>query len=226
MPKASPSGSGPIRVVIADDHPVVREGLRIMLKTRGMVLVGEAATGSEAVERVRELKPDVVLMDVRMPGMDGLEATAMVKQEAPSTPVIMITSHESKDYLRRAIEAGAAGYILKGMSRDALVEAIRLVRGGGSLIDAKLLAELLQDVGVSESPLGRDSEGSLETLSPRERQVLQLLAAGLTNKEIAEQIHYSLGTVKNVVQRIIEKLGVSDRTQAAVLAVKAGLSTS
>ena len=226
MPKAGPSGSGPIRVVIADDHPVVREGLHIMLSRAGIACVGEAATGSEAVERVRELKPDVVLMDVRMPGMDGLEATAMVKQEAPSTPVIMITSHESKDYLRRAIEAGAAGYILKGMSRDALAEAIRLVRGGGSLIDTKLLAELLQDVGVSESPLGRDSEGSLETLSPRERQVLQLLAAGLTNKEIAEQIHYSLGTVKNVVQRIIEKLGVSDRTQAAVLAAKAGLSAS
>ena len=226
MPKASPSASGPIRVVIADDHPVVREGLQIMLSRAGIACVGEAATGSEAVERVRELKPDVVLMDVRMPGMDGLEATVMVKQEAPSTPVIMITSHESKDYLRRAIEAGAAGYILKGMSRDALAEAIRLVRGGGSLIDAKLLAELLQDMGVSESPLGRDSEGSLETLSPRERQVLQLLAAGLTNKEIAEQIHYSLGTVKNVVQRIIEKLGVSDRTQAAVLAAKAGLSAS
>jgi RNA polymerase sigma factor (sigma-70 family) len=194
-----------------------------MFSKPGIALVGEAATGSEAVERVRELRPDVVLMDIRMPDLDGLEATAIVKEEAPSTSVIIMTSHESKDHLRRAIEAGAAGFILKGMSRDALVEAVKLVKGGGSIIDTKLLAELLQDMGAGESHFRSDSEGDLGALSPREQEVLQQLAAGLTNKEIAVQIHCSVGTVKNVVQRIIEKLGVSDRTQAAVLAVRAGL---
>ena len=225
-PKAGPSGNGPIRVVIADDHPVVREGLRITFRRPGIAVVGEAATGSEAVERVRELRPDVVLMDIRMPDLDGLEATAIVKEEAPSTSVIIITSHESKDHLRRAIEAGAAGFILKGMSRDALIEAVKLVKGGGSIIDAKLLAVLLQEIGSEESHRPGGSEGDLEALSPREQEVLQQVAAGLTNKEIAEQIHCSVGTVKNVVQRIIEKLGVSDRTQAAVFAAKAGLLTS
>ena len=215
---------GGIRVLIADDHPMVRQGLRSMLNIKGIQVIGEATDGREAVELVRDLNPDVILMDVRMPDMDGLAATEIVKEEAPSTAVIIVTSYESKDYLRRAIEAGAAGYLLKGMSRDSLIEAIRLVRGGGSLVDAKLLAELLQEMGVSGSRFQGAEEGALEALSPRERQVLQLLIHGLTNKEIAQQMHYSVGTVKNVVQRVIEKLGVSDRTQAAVYAVRAGLN--
>lgn len=221
--RCGPAEKGAIRVLIADDHPMVRQGLRTMLNARGIAVVGEAGDGKEAVERVRELKPDVVLMDVRMPDMDGLAATEIVKKEAPGTSVIIVTSYESKDYLRRAIEAGAAGYLLKGMSRDTFIEAIKLVRGGGSLIDAKLLAELLRDMGVGESRFRGGAEGALEALSPREQQVLRLLVKGLTNKEIAAQMNYSVGTVKNVVQRVIEKLGVSDRTQAAVFAVRAGL---
>lgn len=213
-----------IRVLIADDHPMVRQGLRSMLNTRGIEVIGEASDGQEAVDRVRELKPEVVLMDVRMPDMDGLTATEIVKEEAPGTSVIIVTSYESKDYLRRAIEAGAAGYLLKGMSRDSLIEAIKLVRGGGSLIDAKLLGELLQDMGVQGNRFQGAPEGALEALSPREQEVLRFLVGGLTNKEIARQMNYSVGTVKNVVQRVIEKLGVSDRTQAAVYAVRAGIA--
>jgi PAS domain S-box-containing protein len=212
-----------ITVLIADDHPMVREGLRSMLDADEISVIGEAATGAEAVERVQQLNPDVVLMDVRMPDMDGLAATEVVKQGFPDTSVIVITSYESKDYLRRAIEAGAAGYLLKGMSRDSLIEAIRLVRGGGSLIDARLLSELLREMGVEGSRF-QGAEGALEALTPREQEVLQLLVRGLTNKEIAAEMHYSVGTVKNVVQRVIEKLGVSDRTQAAVYAVRAGVS--
>ena len=223
VPRPNETANGGIRVLIADDHPMVRQGLRSMLNTKGIEVVGEAGDGKEAVERVRELKPDVVIMDVRMPDMDGLAATEVVKEEAPWTSVIIVTSYESKDYLRRAIEVGAAGYLLKGMSRDALIEAIKLVRGGGSLIDAKLLAELLQEMGVQGSRFEGAPEGALEALSPREQEVLQLLVRGLTNKEIATEMHYSLGTVKNVVQRVIEKLGVSDRTQAAVYAVRAGI---
>jgi RNA polymerase sigma factor (sigma-70 family) len=163
-------------------------------------------------------------MDVRMPDMDGLAATEAVKREAPATSVIVLTAYESKEYLRRAIEAGAAGYMLKGMTRDSLVDAIRLVKVGGSLVDTRLLSELLREMGIVGSRIEGAAEGTLEALSPRERQVLQLLVQGLTNKEIAQQMHYSVGTVKNVVQRVIEKLGVSDRTQAAVCAVRAGLN--
>jgi DNA-binding NarL/FixJ family response regulator len=164
-------------------------------------------------------------MDVRMPDMDGLAATEIIKQESPETSIIVVTSYESKDYLRRAIDAGAAGYLLKGMSREALIDGIRLVRGGGSLIDARLLSELLSDMGV-EGTRFQGTEGALEALTPREQEVLHLLVRGLTNKEIAAEMHYSVGTVKNVVQRVIEKLGVSDRTQAAVFAVRAGMSAA
>ncbi|MFQ6019496.1 MAG: response regulator [Dehalococcoidia bacterium] len=216
---------GGITVLIVDDHPMVREGLRSMLNVKDVRVVGEAANGNEAVEQVRRLRPDVALMDVRMPDMDGLAATEIVKGELPTTSVIIVTSYESKDYLRRAIAVGAAGYLLKGMSRETLVDAIKVVRGGGSLIESSLLAELLHDMGI-EGPRIEESAGLLEALSPRERQVLQLLVQGLTNKEIAAQMHYSQGTVKNVVQRLIGKLGVSDRTQAAVLAVRAGMPTS
>ena len=212
-----------ITVLIADDHPMVREGLCSMLDAEGIEIVGEAVNGAEAVEKAQQLNPDVVLMDVRMPDMDGLAATEIVKQGSPETSVIVITSYESKDYLRRALEAGASGYILKGMSRDRLIEAIRLVRSGGSLIDARLLSDLLKEMGVEGSRF-QGAEGALEALSAREREVLQLLVGGLTNKEIASEMHYSVGTVKNVVQRVIEKLGVSDRTQAAVCAVRAGLN--
>ncbi len=212
-----------ITVLIADDHPMVREGLRSMLDADEIEIVGEAADGAEAVERVQQLNPDVVLMDVRMPDMDGLAATEIIKQGLPETSVIVITSYESKDYLRRAIAAGAAGYLLKGMSRDSLIEAIRLVRGGGALIDARLLSELLREMGVEGSRF-QGAEGALEALTPREQEVLQLLVRGLTNKEIAAEMRYSVGTVKNVVQRVIEKLGVSDRTQAAVYAVRAGMN--
>jgi PAS domain S-box-containing protein len=215
-------GGGTTTVLIADDHPMVREGLRSMLASGEVTVIGEAATGAEAIERTQELNPQVLLMDVRMPDMDGLAATEIIKDRSPETSVIVITSYESKEYLRRAIEAGAAGYLLKGMSRERLLDAINLVTGGGSLIDSRLLSEMLKDMGVEGSRFV-GTEGALEALTPREQEVLQLLVRGLTNKEIASEMHYSMGTVKNVVQRVIEKLGVSDRTQAAVYAVRAGV---
>ncbi|MBI1886534.1 MAG: response regulator transcription factor [Chloroflexi bacterium] len=213
--------SGRATVLIADDHPMVREGLRSMVAGKDVQVVGEAGSGSEALERVRELQPDVVLMDVRMPDMDGLAATEIIKKEKPETSVVIVTSYESMDYLRRAVIAGAAGYVLKGVSQTALVNAIRIVKSGGSLIDGALLKELLKEIGLEQrEPL---KLGGLDMLSPRERDVLRHLVRGLTNKEIAQEMHYSVGTVKNAVQRIIEKLGASDRTQAAVLAVQAGI---
>lgn len=208
-----------IRVLVTDDHPVVRDGLRAMLDEPGINVVGEAATGQQAVDRVGPLNADVVLMDVRMPDMDGLTATKLVKQQHPGVAVIVITSFESKDYLRQAVEAGAAGYLLKGMKRNLLVESIRVVRDGGSIFDPAMLASLLQDVARREPGL----EGTLDRLTERELRVLQLVAGGHTNREIADELGYSVGTIKNAVQRVIEKLEVSDRTQAAVLAVRAGI---
>ncbi len=215
------TGKEQITVLIVDDHPIVREGLRSTLNGKEVRVLGEAANGAEAIERVRELRPDIVLMDVRMPDMDGLTATEMIKKEQPETAIIVVTSYESIDYLKRAILAGAAGYVLKDFSRTALVDAIRVVMSGGSLIDGVLLRGLLKEVGLERR--GPTNLGGLEALSPREREVLQLLVQGLTNKEIAREMQYSVATVKSTVQRIIDKLGVSDRTQAAVLAVQAGM---
>ncbi|MFQ5880667.1 MAG: response regulator, partial [Dehalococcoidia bacterium] len=193
-PAIQAPGKGPITVLVADDHPMVREGLRSMLNARDVRVVGEAATGAEAVEQVGNLQPSVVLMDVRMPDMDGLTATEIVKREWPGTSVIIITSYESRDYLRRAIEVGAAGYILKGMSRESLLNATKVVKEGGSLIEARLLSELLTEMGVEGTRYAGGLAGTIEALSPREQQVLQLLVRGLTNKEIAAEMHYSVGT--------------------------------
>jgi DNA-binding NarL/FixJ family response regulator len=213
---------GSIRVLIVDDHPVVREGLRIILNGPDVVVAGEARTGAEAVDAVARVRPDIILMDIQMPGMDGLEATAAIKESTPEIPIIIMTSHEDKDLLRRAIQAGAAGYLLKGTSREELIQAIHVTCSGGSLIDPRLLAELIKDVKSSESDGGAKS--GLAALSLREREVLKLLTEGLTNRQIAERINWSVGTVKNSVQRIIEKLDVSDRTQAAVFAARAGVT--
>lgn len=212
-----------IRVMIADDHPVVRDGLRAMLREDGIDVVGEVSTGRQAVDRLAALRPDVILMDIRMPDMDGLAATRLIKEEAPSVSVIVVTSFESKDYLRDAIAAGAAGYLLKGMSRSLLLESIRIVRDGGSMFDPNMLSDLLRQVAERLSEVPAEA---LDTLSDRERETLTLVAEGLTNRAIADRLGYSVGTIKNVVQQVIEKLGVSDRTQAAVLGVRAGLELS
>lgn len=211
-------------VLIVDDHPMVREGLRSMLISRDIEVVGEAGSGSEAVQKVRELHPEVVLMDVRMPDMDGLTATEIIKKDWPDIAIIIITAYESMEYLKRAVLAGAAGYVLKGISQTALSNAIEVVKSGGSLIENRMLQALLRE--ISQEQREPVKIHGVDALSPREMEVLQLLVGGLSNKEIAQQMHYSVGTVKNTVQRIIEKLGVSDRTQAAVLAVKAGLNAS
>ena len=211
-----------IRIVIADDHPMIRAGLQRMLSTEDILVIGEAETGREAVERVHELDPDIVLMDVRMPDMDGLSATQIIKSEAPRTSVIIISGQQNNDDLVRALDAGACGYLPKVISREPLIDAVRLVRGGGSFVDNQMLRDVLNEIraGATAPDLGNG-----QALSPRERDVLALLAEGLTNKEIGHQMHFSAGYIKNIVQRIIEKLGVSDRTQAAVYAVRAGIST-
>ena len=209
-----------IRVLIADDHPVVRDGLTAMLRGNEVDVVGTAVTGREAAEAVSSLDPDVVLMDIRMPDMDGLTATRLIKEANPRVAVIVLTSFESQDYLRDAIEAGAAGYLLKGAPRELLIESIRIVEAGGSMFDPGLLSSLLREFAERSNSVPSER---LDPLTEREREVLILVARGLTNREIGEQLGYGEGTIKNTVKTVTEKLEVSDRTQAAVLAVRAGL---
>jgi len=216
-----PQRSGPARVIIADDHELARAGLRSMLAgDRGLELVGEATNGHEAVALCRELQPDLAVLDVRMPEMDGLAATRAIKQQCPKTSVLIVTTHEHYDYLLAALKAGAAGYMLKDISRSELLMAVRRVLRGESILNGELATRALQRLASETAPY----EGPApERLTPREREVLHLIAEGKTNREIAAQLSLSVGTVKIHVEHIIGKMGVSDRTQAAVRAVECGL---
>jgi DNA-binding NarL/FixJ family response regulator len=222
----------PVRIIIADDHILVREGIQAMLESEpDLEVIGEAADGREALELCRELCPDLVLMDVRMPVMDGLEATREIKRECPETSVLMVTTYESSDYLFEAIKAGAAGYVLKNVSKPQLSNALRRVLSGESPLNQELAMEMLQRFIAEEKPRTKQTSeeppGKLldEALTGREVEVLQLLASGLTNQEIGRKLVISAGTVKHHVRHIVSKLGVSDRTQAAVRAVELGLLT-
>jgi len=211
-----------IKVLLVDDHPVVREGLCTILATAPDIeVVAEAGDGLEAVEKAIEHQPHVVLMDIRMPGLDGLEATQRIKNRLPSTSVIVLTVYDDDSYVVSAIKAGAGGYLVKDASKDLLIHTIRAVTSGGILIKTSLLREAIQ--GLTSTPA--QSTGLLNKLTPREQQVLQLIVQGQINKEIGQTLHISEDTAKKHVQSILLKLDVSDRTQAAVKAVRAGLST-
>ncbi len=221
------------RIIIADDHGLVRSGLRLMLEDeQDLEVVGEAENGRKALELCRSLRPDLVLMDVRMPDMDGLEATREIKRELPRTSVIIVTMQENTDYLFEALKAGAAGYLLKRASPDELLSTVRKVLGGESLLNPELATQLLRQLLADEDearprPLsgfaGRHADLPFEPLTPREVEVLQLVAQGYANKQIAQMLAISAGTIKMHVQKIIAKLEVSDRTQAVVRAIELGL---
>ncbi len=182
-------------------------------------IVGEAKTGREALEVARHELPDVVLMDVRMPDMDGLEATRRIKEERPRTAVIMLTMHDNPAYLRDALKAGAAGYLLKDVSKDELIDAVRQVATGGAFIESQMLKGMLSEM----KPSGPAAGQAAKNLTKREREILALVAEGMSNREIAEKLVLSPETVKSHVAAILEKLNVSDRTQAAIYAVRNGL---
>jgi two-component system, NarL family, response regulator LiaR len=225
------------RVLIADDHALVREGLRAVLEAEGGIeVVGEVGDGLGAVEACRELSPDLVLMDVRMPGVDGLEATRRIKAEMPGVGVVMVTMHENPDYLLEAVRAGAAGYVLKDASGERIALAVGRTLAGESPLEQDLAMRLLERLAGEEagSPPGPSAGPRAEAppvpprelpegITPREAEVLGLMARGLTNPQIGEELGISRGTAKVHVQNIIAKLGVSDRTQAAVRAVELGL---
>jgi two-component system response regulator DegU len=222
------AGGERTRLAIVDDHDLAREGLKDMLLDEPDIeVVGEAANGREALLLCSRQRPDQILMDVRMPEMDGLAATREIKQRYPEISVLMVTMHENPDYLLEALKAGAAGYVLKDAPQEEVIEAVRRVREGESPLDPELAARLLKRLAVQgAADMGRrgSREGSLVTaLTPRELEVLELMRRGYSNRQIALELVISLGTAKNHVEHIIGKLGVSDRTQAVVRALEVGI---
>ncbi|MEW6277062.1 MAG: response regulator transcription factor [Candidatus Eremiobacterota bacterium] len=208
------------RVLLVDDHRMVREGIRAVLAGEPDIeVVAEAASGEEALEKVAAVQPDVVVLDLQMPGMGGLAALRRLKESCPSMAVVVLTVDETELVLVEAIRAGAAGYILKDASSELLVQSIRLNNQGGALIPAEILRKALR--GVSVRP-PREAQ-NLDELTPRELEVLRLLARGLDNQDIAERLNLSRVTAKKHVHHILSKLQVSDRTQAALMAVRMGL---
>jgi len=200
-----------IRIILADDDSIVREGLKMILETQPDIeLVGSASDGKEAVELCRELRPDVVLLDIRMPIVDGIDAAAMILQEKLSKPLLLTTFDES-DLILRALKAGVFGYILKNSPADRILSAVRTVSTGGTVFQQDILAYIREKLGRNTT-----KNGIFEIMSAREMEVVELIAEGLSNKEISARLFISDGTVRNHISTIMEKTGLEHRTQIAV----------
>ena len=209
-----------IRVLLVDDHAVVREGLRNFLALQdGLEIVGEASDGNEAIEQAQRLEPDVILMDLRMPGLDGIGAMRQLRARSPASRVIVLTSFLEDERVLPAIQAGAAGYLLKNVAPAELARAIRAAHAGEAIIDPTAAARLVQAIADDARPRIEEPE----RLTRRERDVLELIARGQSNKRIALELGISEKTVKTHVGHLLAKLGVTDRTQAALMAVEEGL---
>ncbi len=213
-----------IRVLIADDHKVVREGLAAILNAKQSIeVVGEAQNGQEAVEKARSLVPDVILMDVRMPRMGGVEATRQIKRESPHIGVIALTMHDEELYIFDLVRAGATGYLLKDTDSAQIVVAIHAIYRGESLINPSVASKILAEFSLLAQKKGKKRARLEHDLSEREITVLRLVKDGKANKEIANSLDLSVKTVKNHLRNIFHKLQVYDRTQAAILAIRKGL---
>ena len=209
-----------IRVLLADDHRMLREGLRRSLTEEGFDIVGEAENGEQAVRMVAELQPDVVLMDVSMPEMDGVEATRIIRSTDTPTRVIMLTMHADTEVLADAIRAGASGYLVKDCSTDEVADAVRMAAQGDTALSPQLAATMLDEVRRLEVPDPTEDE---RVITKREEEVLQLIADGCSTPEVAEQLYISQKTVKNHLASIYQKLDALDRTQALLQAVRMGI---
>jgi DNA-binding NarL/FixJ family response regulator len=233
-PDGAAPGDAPIRVVVTDDHPVVRQGLRSYLEAQGFAVVGEAADGAEAVEAVRRTRPDVLLTDLVMGGVDGIEAITRLRAEGPPVGILVLTSFSGAEQVIPAIRAGADGYLLKDAGPEALARAIRAVHRGEPLLGPEAAAVVMARVagapppeGVAAAPRAEPSSSpehpDLDRLTAREREVLAGLGRGLTNRELAAELFVSEKTVKTHVSSVLAKLRVPDRTRAALFAVRVGL---
>jgi DNA-binding NarL/FixJ family response regulator len=213
-----------VRVVVADDQPVVRTGFRTILEASGIEVVGEAGDGSEAVAVVRREKPDVVLMDIRMPELDGIEATRQLAGAGTGDPVrvLVLTTFDLDDYVYDALRAGASGFLLKDVGREELVAAVRVVAAGEALLAPSVTRRLLEEF-ARRPDADRPPPASLDPLTPREREVLALVARGRSNAEIAAELYVGEATVKSHVAHLLMKLGLRDRVHAVIHAYEVGL---
>jgi DNA-binding NarL/FixJ family response regulator len=212
----------PLTVLIADDHRLMCEGIKLVLEQDNIKVVGRAASGRQAVEKVKELNPDVVLLDIRMPDMDGLQALGAIKANSPDVSVIMLTSYNIPEYITRAISLGAAGYLLKDTDPDSVRYAVKTVASGEAIVDRDILIKVSEH--LSDATVHEDGSFDIPSLTPQEIRILQLIAEGLDNNTIAEILSVSPNTVKSHASNIFSKLGVSDRTQAAIWAIRNGLA--
>ena len=217
--------SEPIRIVLVDDEAMVRVGLRMVLSGEpDLEVVGEAADGAAAVDVVLETRPDVVLMDVRMPKVDGIEGSRRVLAAAPGVKVVVLTTFDEDDYVEAALRSGVSGFLLKVAPPERLIEGVRTVASGGGLLDPAVTIRVIESF-ASASPLRTRRGEVLDTLTERERDVLRLIGRGMSNAEIAAELYLGETTVKTHVSRLLTKLGLSSRSQAVVLAYESGLVT-
>ncbi len=215
--------STPIRVLIADDHLIVREGLQLILETADeFELVGEAADGAEAVQLASKLKPEVILMDLLMPHVDGVTAIKQIRAQQPQIAIVILTTYNEDERMIRGLRAGALGYLLTDTDRETLLNTIRAAARGETLLKAEIMARVLAHAQTPSTPSSTRASAAPE-LTERERQVLQLLVSGAQNKEIAARLNITERTVKAHLASIFNRLGVNSRTQAAALAVRMGL---
>ncbi|NQW16075.1 MAG: response regulator transcription factor [Chloroflexi bacterium] len=217
-----------IRLLLVDDDDLVRTGLKMILDTEAdLEIVGEAANGAQALAMVDGLKPDVILMDIQMPEMDGIEATRQISEKYPDDDgprVLVLTTFELDEYVFQALRAGASGFLLKRTPADDLISGIKLIAEGDSLLSPSITRRLINEfANTSAAPTGVDSSGKLAMLTDREMEVLHLVSRGLSNQEIADELVVSEGTVKTHVKRVLSKLEVRDRTQAVIFAYNAGI---
>lgn len=224
MAAMSASKAGKIRVLIADDHKVVREGTRELLqKEHDLEVVGEAGDGAEAVELVKQLEPDVVIMDIAMPGLNGIEATKQIKELYPRIAVLILTAYEYDQYVFALLEAGAAGYLLKDVSVENLIEAIRAVYAGESVLHPAITRKVINRFSRFDEKAG--TRNGLEQITEREIEVLGLAARGMSNRDIAAELSISVRTVQTHLSNIFNKMGVGSRTEAVMYGLRTGLIT-
>ncbi|WP_210574387.1 response regulator transcription factor [Streptomyces sp. GESEQ-4] len=214
--------TAPVRVVLADDQQLIRTALSMVLAELDDVeVVGEAATGEEAVRLVAELAPDVVVMDIRMPGMGGIEATDHITRDVPDTRVVVLTTFDDDDHVYGALRAGASGFLVKDMALDDIIAAVRVVAAGDALIAPSVTRRLIRDFASRPQPPG--SRRDLKAITDREREVLTLVGTGLSNTEIAAELCISVATAKTYMTRLLTKLDARDRVQLVIIAYEAGL---
>jgi two-component system, NarL family, response regulator LiaR len=210
-----------IKLLICDDQYVVREGLKAIFETdASLQVVGTAADGAEALDLIPQLQPDLVLMDLKMPVMNGVQATRHIRQKYPDIKILVLTTYDADEWVFDSIRSGAAGYLLKDTQRDGLIAAIKDTVAGRTPVDSAVAGKLFSQI-VQGSPEPQST--LVDTLTEREKDILRLLGAGLSNADIAAHLYFSEGTVRNYISSILDKLGVADRTQAAVLALRCGL---